>query len=80
MRTLTVDEKIGLRAIFAFKGVVLPVFDAKEACYWWGRLCGYHIDQWPKFRNRVEKGDEKARQVRFDRFKRKQDKKLGWTH
>jgi hypothetical protein len=71
MRTLTIDEKIGIRAVFAFKGVILPVFNAKEACYWWGILCGYDISKWPEFRNRIEKGDEKARNVRTTRYFKK---------
>lgn len=51
MRALTLDEKISLKGVFKFKGLVLPRLDMVQALRLWGAACGYNILRWHLFRN-----------------------------
>lgn len=51
MRALTLDEKIGIKAVLAYKGLTLPALDMTVALRLWGVACGNDIRRWHLFRN-----------------------------
>jgi hypothetical protein len=50
MRKLTLDEKISLKGVFAFKGLTVPKLDMEKATFLWGFVCGYNILKWYKYK------------------------------
>lgn len=54
MRELTLDEKISLKGVFAFKGLSLPRLTMTQALWLWPVACGYNILRWPLFRNHAD--------------------------
>jgi len=52
MRKLTLDEKISLKGIFAYKGMHIPKLNMELAVALWGWACGYRITRWHLFKGR----------------------------
>lgn len=64
MRALTLDEKIGIKAVLAFKGTMLPALDMATAVRMWGCACGNDIRRWHLFRNHVNPVRQRLRKRR----------------
>ena len=53
MRPLTLHEKISLKGIFAYKGLVLPDLTMRSALHFWNMANGYFpISRWYLYRVR----------------------------
>jgi hypothetical protein len=50
MRCLTLDEKISLKGVFAFKRLSLPKLYMEQAVSLWYSCCGYRITKWHLYR------------------------------
>ena len=64
MRALTLDEKIGIKAVLAYRGLALPELDMAAAVRLWGVACGNDIRRWHLFRNHANPVRLRKRKLR----------------
>lgn len=73
MRALTLDEKIGIKAVLAYKGFTLPALDMTAALRLWGVACGNDIRRWHLFRDHANPVSTRTRKRRPMRGSRNPD-------